>query len=99
MKKELEKVYDCLGFSCDDVGGLVVEGTSAYIGGMEPCGGGGGGGLSDGEVAAISIVAIAVVAIIGFCVFRSRRKNKGVNHSAGDVGLGGFGNKGPTSTL
>lgn len=99
IKAQIEKVYECLGMTCDDVGGLLMEGATSYVSGMEPCKSSGGEDLSAGEIAGISIVVVAVVGIIGFCLYRSRRKSKGVDHSAGDVGLGGFGNKGATSTL
>eukprot|EP00752_Nemacystus_decipiens_P008971 g8009.t1 len=37
VKTALESVYSCIGITCAQVGGLLVEGTTNYITGFEPC--------------------------------------------------------------
>ena len=37
VKQALERNYYCMGWSCDDVGGLVDAFDGAYLGGAEPC--------------------------------------------------------------
>ncbi|CAM9357759.1 unnamed protein product [Discosporangium mesarthrocarpum] len=97
MKKELESVYSCLGFSCSDVGGFLTEGDSeTYYEGMEPCGGS-SGGLPEYAVAIIAVVAVVAVLGLGFLGYRSMRSKKATSGNVGD-GLGGFGAK-PSGTL
>eukprot|EP00466_Bigelowiella_natans_P008936 jgi/Bigna1/133615/aug1.22_g8323 len=36
-KRQFESVYECLGISCKDVGGLLNENGTSYLPGMEPC--------------------------------------------------------------
>lgn len=38
VKSALEGTYDCLGITCEDVGGLYYATTGTYVPGAEPCG-------------------------------------------------------------
>ena len=59
VKEALESVYDCMGITCAQVGGLLEEGTTDYISGFEPCDD--GSSLSDSDSAESDIARSAGV--------------------------------------
>lgn len=62
VKSAFESVYDCMGVTCADVGGLYDSVTETYQEGAEPCGGAGGGsGASSVSVSSLAGVVLAVV--------------------------------------
>lgn len=95
VKQELESVYECLGFTCEDIGGLLIDGsTSDYYEGFEPCNSGSDGDVPGWGIALIVIAAVGVVAIAGVAFIKRGKTSRA--QAAND--LGGFGDKG-SSTL
>lgn len=77
LKAELEENYACLGFTCDDIGGL-LQTDGSYYSGAEPCDSGdSSSGLSAGAIAGIVIcVLLFVAAVVTACYYKRRADSK-----------------------
>ncbi|CAM9121769.1 unnamed protein product [Scytosiphon promiscuus] len=98
LKQRLESAYSCMGISCSQVGGLLIDGgADTYYEGFEPCKDSDDGGIGGTAIAFIVVAAaVAVLAVIGCVVYRRRNKK---SREAMESDLGGFGANKPTSTL
>jgi hypothetical protein len=78
LKAEFEENYACLGFTCDDVGGL-LQTDGSYYSGAEPCSDSDDddSSLSAGAIAAIVVCALLfVVAVVLACYYKRRADMK-----------------------
>jgi len=79
LKAEFEENYDCLGITCEDVGGLLMtDGSNSYYTGAEPCSDGStesDSSLSGGAIAAIVVCALIFVAAVVVACYYKRRSD------------------------
>jgi len=78
IKATFERNYECLGITCEDVGGLWDSATGAYRQGASPCASSqSSSATSVGVAAGLTIVALfaVVAAAIGGTILYKRRKN------------------------
>jgi len=77
LKAEFEENYACLGFTCDDVGGLLKT-DGSYYSGAEPCGSSDDSdSLSGGAIAAIVVCGLLfVAAVVTACYFKRQADSK-----------------------
>jgi hypothetical protein len=78
VKIAFENNYDCLGITCQDVGGLWNSADEIYFEGAGPCGSSGDSGSSSNNVGVaigitVGVGALVVLALFLFC--RSRRQS------------------------
>ena len=96
-KASLESVYDCMGITCDQVGGILEEGTTNFVTGFEPCesaadaarsagtDGSDSGELSAGGIAGVTIAVGAVaVAVVAFVLLKKKKKATKVDDNLGN---------------
>jgi hypothetical protein len=91
VKAAFESVYDCLGMTCEDVGGLILTGN-AYHPGAEPCSSAStlqqSSDNSAGKGLVIAVIIIAVVAVIMCvtaiaCAMRARKYQQLLGETSG----------------
>jgi hypothetical protein len=75
VKEAFERNYDCLGITCQDVGGLWNSADEVYFEGAEPCGSGSGSSSSKVGVAVGSSVGGVVFLALVLVIYRSRRSD------------------------
>lgn len=97
MKEKLETVYSCLGISCGQVGGLLMDEGTEYFNDFGPCDDGDGDGVAGWVVAVIVIAVIAVVGAAALLCYKKRTSQK-KTAQAMESDLGGFGAK-PAGTI
>jgi hypothetical protein len=78
VKAALESTYECMGITCEDVGGLYHGGKKMYVKGAEPCGYTGpvdsssSSGLSDLDICLIVLCTLlGAIALFGLCYWLS----------------------------
>lgn len=72
VKNAFQETYECMGITCEDVGGYYDAAAGTYFEGAEPCS---GSGKSGSSAVGVSIgIIIAVVAVVGGAVFVARRR-------------------------
>mmetsp|Transcript_21553 Transcript_21553/g.32074 ORF Transcript_21553/g.32074 Transcript_21553/m.32074 type:complete len:440 (+) Transcript_21553:115-1434(+) len=76
VKEQLEKVYECLGITCSEVGGLRNNADTGYISGYEPCSDASSSNsddddnaMSDGAIAGTVVAVVVVFALVGAVMF------------------------------
>jgi hypothetical protein len=76
VKKAFENNYDCLGITCEDVGGYWNGGDKVYFEGAGPCGSGDSGDSSNvGMAVGISVGAATLAVLALFLVCKCRRRS------------------------
>lgn len=74
VKNAFEEVYNCMGITCEDVGGYYDSAVGEYFEGAAPCTGTSGGANAAGVAFG---VIIAVVAVLAGALFVVRRRRMG----------------------
>ena len=73
IKQVLEKHYECMGITCEQVGGLWDAETMSYFSGASPCSSPGEDSNSLGLILGLSIGGAVLVALMFGAVFQHRR--------------------------